>query len=173
MSLPASCKIALKRETADIIAIGDLLLEAKEQLVQHGEWLRWLEVNFCKSPRTAQNYMGAARFASKYETLSHLKLKASALYWLGGKLDDVTPEEINAILKAAETEWVDEERASEIVDLLQDAEPEEEPEEEWREERTRGRAQEGAREALAEAEAILDGPPPELPPAPEPIAAII
>ena len=75
-------QIALKRETADIIAIGDLLLEAQEQ-VEHGDWLTWLKRNFGSSIRTARNYMNAARFASKYATVAHLKLRPSALYFLG------------------------------------------------------------------------------------------
>jgi hypothetical protein len=72
---------ALKCETADIIAIGDLLLEAQEQ-VEHGGWLTWLKTNFGSSIRTAQNYMNAARFASKNATVAHLKLRPSALYFL-------------------------------------------------------------------------------------------
>jgi hypothetical protein len=31
-----------KREAADVIAIGKLLNEAKDQLPEHGEWLPWL-----------------------------------------------------------------------------------------------------------------------------------
>ena len=77
-------KIALKRETTDIVVIGDLLMEAQEQ-IEHGEWLTWLKSNFGSSIRTAQNYMEAARFASKYAPVAHLKLRPSALYFLGPK----------------------------------------------------------------------------------------
>ena len=41
---------ALKRESADIIAIGGLLIEAKDSL-DHGKWLPWLKTNFGSSDR--------------------------------------------------------------------------------------------------------------------------
>ena len=165
-------QIALKREIADVIAIGELLLEAQDQL-EHGQWLPWLEVNFAASVRTAQNYMSAARFASKYATVAHLKLKPTALYWLGR---EGTPlDEIEIILKAAETEWVDYDRAFEITEAIHEERRREPPpndkEHESAEaqamERVLARVTEG-RAAEDEAEAILDGPPPDLGPAPAP-----
>jgi hypothetical protein len=159
--------IALKRETTDIIAIGDLLLEAKDQL-EHDLWLPWLEINFGSSIRTAQNYMSAARFALKYATVAHLKLKPTALYWLGQNMDIIALDEIEAILKAAETKWVDHERAVDIVAAIH-RERGGIDEERADEERERAIAEERAREeaVASEIDDILDGPPPELPPPPE------
>jgi hypothetical protein len=70
---------ALKREAADIIAIGDLLIEAHNQL-DHGEWLPWLAENFGSSVSTADNYMAAARLAAKYPSIGNLRLRPTALY---------------------------------------------------------------------------------------------
>ena len=44
-TIEAELRVALKRETFDIIAIGDLLTEAKRQ-VGHGRWLPWLTRQF-------------------------------------------------------------------------------------------------------------------------------
>jgi hypothetical protein len=172
--IASELQIALKRETADIIAIGDLLLEAQEQL-EHGEWLPWLKLNFGSSTRSAQNYMNAARFASKYATVAHLKLRPTALYLLGAYLEFISLDEIKAIFKVAETEWVNAERADGIINSFHeehtDEEQERTDEEQERAEKerllreTEARA---ARSAQSEADDILDGPPPELPPPPEP-----
>ena len=159
-----------------------MLIEARGA-VDHGDWLPWLEANFGSSERTAQNSMNAAHFAAKYETVADLKLRPSALYLLGSsKLDGelFSPTAIEAILAAAETEWVDDQRAYDIAySVLPDPDPEPEKAEEdpaWgerqREHDERQRAQEERqREEAAENDAILDGPPPELPPAPKPAAA--
>ena len=61
--------------------------------------------------------MSAARFAATCETVSHLKLRPTALYLLGSHLDDgpddlFSPKAIKAVLKVAETEWVNAERAN-------------------------------------------------------------
>ena len=149
---------ALRRKVADIIAIGSLLLEAQEQL-EHGEWLPWLKLNFGASIRSAQNYMSAARCAAKYATVAHLKLTPSMLYWLGGDLEATPLDEINAILKAAETEWVDLERAGEILNLLHA---------ERRGDHDDAAERDEAAAERTEADDILDGPPPGVPPAPDP-----
>jgi hypothetical protein len=171
-------QIALKRETADIIAIGELLLEA-QALLEHGLWLPWLKLNFGSSVRTAQNYMSAARFASKYATVAHLKLRPSVLYWLGQNLEAIPLDEIEAIFKVAETKWVDVEHALAIIEAIheerrssseeQSYTPEERAENErLARERERAIAEERARreEEKAEIDDILDSPP-ELPPPPE------
>ena len=123
--------------------------------MEHGEWLPWLKLNFGSSIRSAQNYMNAARFAAKYATVAHLKLRPSVLYLLDS--ETMSPDEINAILKAAETEWVDYERATEILNLLHAEQLDDTPE-----------PQHAAEAARTEADDIIDGPPPELPPAPDP-----
>ena len=153
---------ALKREATDIIAIGDLLIEAQAQL-EHGEWLPSLKDNFGSSTTTAENYMAAARFAAKFTTVANLKLRPTALYLLARELDDTNGffnrKAIKVILKAAETEWVNVDRAFEIARSLQPVPPIEEIEAEIA----------GAEKTAAQSEIddILDGPPPELPPAPE------
>jgi hypothetical protein len=74
-------QVALKRETADILTIGGLLAEAKEQ-VPHGEWLPWLKNEFSMSERSAQKYVKAAAYAAKYELGADLKLNPAALFLL-------------------------------------------------------------------------------------------
>jgi hypothetical protein len=158
---------AVKRETTDIIAIGDLLIEANEQL-DHGEWLPWLEENFGSSISTASNYMKAARFAAIFPTVVNLKLRPTALYQLGDDFDlepdlrDFDRKTINAILREAQTKWVNADRVREIAEALK---PKPEP---ALEELEAARAAATAAEQ-DEIHAILDGPPPELPPAPEAI----
>ena len=150
----------MKREAGEIIAIGGLLLEAKAQL-EHGEWLPWLKENFGSSVQTAENYMNAARLAAKIPNVVNLKLRPTALYLLGGEIDDdfYSRKVIRGILKAAETEWINDDRAYEIALSLQPPPPPQPP---------MPRPKEKA-EAVDQGEIddILDGPPPELPPAPE------
>jgi hypothetical protein len=168
-------QIALKRETADVIAIGDLLIEAQDAL-EHGQWLPWLKENFGSSVSTAQNYMSAARFALKYVTVTHLKLQPTALYLLGKNMDEYSDEIIEAVLKAAENERVDDERVQAIAMSFKREEWLRATEERLRvgderldfaKKRLKEQLEEQAR-ATAEADDILDGPPPELPPAEPP-----
>jgi Protein of unknown function (DUF3102) len=71
----------LKREAADIIRAGQLLIEAKAQ-IPHGEWAAWLDQRFSLSDRSAQRYMAAYRFAVKYDIVADLNMSPSALYLL-------------------------------------------------------------------------------------------
>ena len=51
-------RIALKSETANILKLGESLVEAKNSRhIKHGQWLPWLTQNFSMSERTAQKYM--------------------------------------------------------------------------------------------------------------------
>lgn len=157
----------MKREVTDIIAIGDLLLEAKEHFLEHGEWLPWLQENFGSSIRTAENYMAAARFASQFRNVANLKLRPTALYRLGRELDApigfYNIIAVKAILKAAESEWINAERAFEIADALR-------PKPKWEPLKSLDEI-DAEMAAVAKADAdvddILEGPPPELPSAPE------
>jgi hypothetical protein len=168
----AELQTVLKREAADYIAIGRLLTEAKEMLGQHGEWLPWLEANFGSSAPTAENYMNAARLAAKFLTVKNLKLRPTALYLLGRHLDDgpdalFSPKAIEAILKAAKSEWVNDRRAYDIAGELQPPPETEEQEEEHEDEAEQEQEEEEERraaEAKKKAEDVLAGPPPELPP---------
>jgi hypothetical protein len=152
----------MKREAGDIIAIGDLLLEAKDQL-DHGEWLPWLKNNFGSSTTTAENYMAAARLAAQIPNVVNLKLRPTALYLLGGEVNDPTGfynrKAIKAILKTAETEWVNEDRAFKIALTLQPPMP---PVDDVETETATAE-----QTVQSEIDDILEGPPPELPPAPE------
>ncbi|MBR0778742.1 DUF3102 domain-containing protein [Bradyrhizobium diazoefficiens] len=157
---------ALKREATNVITIGSLLIEAHEQL-DYGEWLAWLEQHFGPTDRTAENYMNAARFAARFEMVANLKLRPTVLYLLGKELDNPTGfynrKAIKAILKAAESDWVNVERAHEIAASLQPKpKPLETPDE--------VRAEMAAAAMEAEIDDILAGAPPELPPASEAIS---
>jgi hypothetical protein len=143
-------------------------------LVDHGGWLPWLNENFDASFSTAENYMNVARFAAKFPTVGNLKLRPSALYLLGTeKLDPnfFSDNVIDAILQEAETKWVSGARATDIAWALQPKpEPPTEAEIAAREAEIQARNEEIEAEAqkeLAETLSILDGPPPELPAAPE------
>jgi hypothetical protein len=155
---------ALRRESADVIAVGRLLTEARDQL-DHGEWLPWLEENFSMmSVRSAENYMDAARFADKFASVANLKLRPTALYLLGHDLACPSGlydhKAISAILKAAKTEWISAERAYGIAMSLVKPKPPKTIEEIEAEMAAKTASQK-------EIDDILDGPPPELPPAPE------
>lgn len=167
---------ALKGEATNIIVAGGLLVEAQEQL-EHGQWLPWLKANFGSSVSTAENYMNAARLAAEFPTVANLKLRPSALYVLGrcwshhyGPFSRA--KVIEAVLAAAENEWVDSDRAREIARSLSP------PKDEGKAAEAAAAAAEAVAEAAAaakaaaaeneaEAESILDGPPPELPPTPD------
>jgi hypothetical protein len=116
-------RIALKSETANIIRIGDLFVEAKRK-VKRGRWIPWLKQEFSMSDRTAQKYMKAAKFVAKYELGSDLNLSPSALYLLSEDASwrAFTKEEREritaAVLEAAASERIEQERAQEIIDQI-------------------------------------------------------
>ena len=62
---------AVKVENSNIITIGSLLIEAREQ-VEHGQWMKWLNENFDSSVSTAENYMNTAKLAAKFPTVGNL-----------------------------------------------------------------------------------------------------
>jgi hypothetical protein len=102
---------ALRTDTKNVLRIGALLLEAKAQ-VKHGEWFPWLEAQTGASERTAQNYMAAARFATKYATVADLKLRPTALYYLAA--NEIEAKVRKAIFAEAKEKWVDLEAVYEI-----------------------------------------------------------
>jgi Protein of unknown function (DUF3102) len=166
-----ACEIhaALKREAANIITIGGLLVEAKAQLM-HGQWLPWLEREFSLSQRSAQRYVKAYKFAVKYDTVSDLNLSPGALYAISsGHRKFCTPKAIAAILEEAKEKRVGEDRLWEIIwDPAHSLQPKTEAEIEAEAE-TAAEAAGREAEERAEAEAILDAPTPDLPePSPEP-----
>ena len=155
-----------------------MLIEAQEQL-KHGEWFRWLEKNFGASVRTATNYMNAARFTAQIGNVADLKLRPTALDLLGEELDSpdglYSSKAIKAILKTAETEWVNAERARAIATSLLPPPPPPKTFKEIEAELAAHAAKRAAAERAARSEIddILDGPPPELPPAPAPTDDVI
>ena len=120
--------------------------------------------------------MAATRFAAKFVTVTNLKLRANVLYLLGKALDNpnglYSRKAITAILKAAETEWINERRAREIATSLLPPPPPPPPPKSFKEIEAEWAAREAERAKAEQAmqseiDDILGGPPPELPPAPE------
>src|SRR5262249_19528316 len=70
-----------KLERANLIDIGDLLLEA-QAACQPGTWLDWLEAEFEWSVDTATRYMNVAKLANQFRNLRNLKLAKTTLYGL-------------------------------------------------------------------------------------------
>lgn len=94
-------KLRIQRMEADILAIGNYLIEVKEK-IGHGQYLRWLEIEFNWSDRQARRYTGTAkRLFGKLDNLSSVNIDRSA-YWLlaEAKTSDKAIEEV---LKLAET----------------------------------------------------------------------
>jgi hypothetical protein len=111
---------ALRSEAKSVVKVGLLLIEAKEQLDEHGAWLSWLAKNFPGSVRSAQAYMSVGRLAIKYAKLAHLDFTASAPYALAAIDNGAQPEDANAIVEAvlleAKTGRVNAERVEEIAE---------------------------------------------------------
>jgi hypothetical protein len=109
------------------VTVGARLLEAKAHPdLCHGEWLRWLEVNFGLTERTAQNYMSAARLAAKYEIVADLKLRPTALYALAemdSSSGQISEALLEAVLKEATIECVSGKRVREIASSLRPPAP--------------------------------------------------
>jgi hypothetical protein len=138
---------AMKAEGANVIKIGKLLLEAKKQL-EHGDWLPWLEKNWDRSKRTAENYMAAGRLAAKFATVANLKLRPTALYALGRMIEDPRLQEtFDAVLAEAAEKWVDDAR---IVEIAGEIDRAAEAEERRKAEEARKRAEEQRRKAAEE-----------------------
>jgi hypothetical protein len=62
--ITAKYHAAERRQTANIIKIGKLLIESRKHL-EPGEWQSWLKENFDLSPNTAQPYIAAAEHAAR------------------------------------------------------------------------------------------------------------
>ena len=146
-------RTVLRRETSDVVLAGNLLIKSREFL-SHGEWLPWLKGNFDLSLRTAQRYVTAAEYvARQMRHMSHFSnLAPTVLYGLA--LGHYQPEEEAAILAATHEGRVDSTRTEKLCaalvrqrestdsDVDDDDEAAEDP----------------------ESTAILDGPPPDVPP---------
>ena len=115
--------IALKRETADIIAIGGLFVEARAHL-KHSERYPWLEQNFSLSRQSADRYTGIYRVALKTPNLGDLKIRRSVLYamYLLPPKRRLSPKAIETIMEEARTKWVGLTRAYQIEREIKRAE---------------------------------------------------
>jgi hypothetical protein len=171
----AEIRETLRTDTAAVVRRGGLLIEAKDIVDHHGDWLPWLDDNFGMDPRTAQKAMAAARFVAKYESDSYLNLSVGALYAISGSsFAAYTDKAVAAILREAATKHVNEARAFEIA--LATMPPVDSTEAAVDTENLITPEQEAAQEnqdilEAAAAAAIIDGPPPELPPtAPPPLS---
>jgi hypothetical protein len=180
--IESELRLALKRETTDIIEIGGLLLEAKKR-VGHGQWLPWLRSSLSLSERSASRYMGAAKFAkaqAKTASVADLALSPSALYLVSS--GELPAEAVAAILKEAAAQRVGGERAMSIarpfileVQEVQEARQQQQfakaaqtaaaQIEEWR--KNQEKRQEELKAQQDEINELLDGPPPLLPPTQE------
>jgi hypothetical protein len=54
-----------------VMMVGEILIEVKD-LVKHGEFRAWVSAELGFSPRTAERYMSAAKFAAECDIVSHL-----------------------------------------------------------------------------------------------------
>ncbi len=82
--IAAEINTKLRGEVSGVLEIGALLLEAK-RAAGHGNWQTWLQGNFNLSERTAQKYIAAHRWASKYELSAVLNLTPTILYDFSSK----------------------------------------------------------------------------------------
>jgi hypothetical protein len=156
--IAAQLRTVLRRETTDVILIGNLLIESRKHL-EHGEWQDWLAENFDLSYRTAVNYCDAAEYVErKSETVADFaNLAQGVLYWLAAGYYNATEEA--AILAATREHRVDQTRAGDICEALRPPDPEPDDLDDADE------AVEAAEAAEdAEIAAILEGPPPDVPP---------
>jgi hypothetical protein len=166
-AITADVIVALKSETKNIIRLGELLAEAKDQL-DHGGWLNWLQNNFILSERTARNYLATFKLVKRLgisATVSDLKINVSALYLLVEWHRYFSPDDIKLLLDTAKTKWITRDNLWDLIGAERKARVETAKAE--AEAKSEAAAEAGAetKQAKAEAEtaAILDGPPPELP----------
>jgi Protein of unknown function (DUF3102) len=160
--LAAQVRKVLRRTTRDAIEIGNLLIKSRKYL-EHGEWQDWLAENFDLSLRTAQNYFAGAEYVARQKKIGNVadfaNLSATVLYGLAAGNYN---EQVEAAILAATREGrVDEDAAWAICERL---EPIVDDDVEDTDDQDDGGETTEAEDA--EINAILDGPPPDVPPAP-------
>jgi hypothetical protein len=173
--------------TANIMTKGTLLSEARE-FVGHGEWGTWVEQHCPYTERTAHNYIRAFEWAKEQgisETVSDLKLTPRAIYHLAqGTFSDTAIAAILKVAKATTAAWIDDDEVERIAGEIAETEAikaqakaEGKTVKQVREERRQAEVgdevepevedEEGEDDEVdPEIEAMLDGPPPSLPPQP-------
>jgi hypothetical protein len=70
----------------NVIRSGELLLEAQPQQ-GYGNFLQWVNDHFDGNFSSAYNHMAAAKLAARFPTVGNLRLRASALYKLGVRIE--------------------------------------------------------------------------------------
>jgi hypothetical protein len=167
--ITARLRMALRRETTNVIEIGNLLIESRKHL-QHGDWQAWLAETFDLSYRTALRYVSAAEYVAhkgKSDTVAHFtNLSPTILYGLAE--GHFTEQEEAAILAAAREGRVDQVAADAICEKLappDDADDDQDNDDDHDDD---GDDAEPAAAEDPEIAAILDGPPAAVPP-PAPI----
>jgi hypothetical protein len=151
----------LRRDTISIIEKGRLLLRSRELLAdEHGQWMPWLAENFDMSYRTAMHYCSAAEYVARKSisatVANFANLAPTVLYALAeGGYPEQMEAEILAQAKAGKR--IDQDAAWAICDALAPADDDGQDDSD---------DSEDSDDAVedAEAKAILDGPPPAVPP---------
>jgi hypothetical protein len=158
--LASKLRTVLRRETANIVEIGNILLKARKLLAEefpHSGWQLWLRKNFDLGYRSAVRYCAAAEYVAtrklKSDTVSHLS--PTVLYALAA--EDYSAEEEAAILAAARKRRVGQSGAEAIRSELRPKPSFERPPSSAADDEFKS----------SDIDAILDGPPPAVPP-PEP-----
>jgi Protein of unknown function (DUF3102) len=101
----------------NLLEKGRLLSEARQFLVEHGDWGDWVDEHCPYSERSALNYRNAFEFTEKFgisETIADLKISPGAIYEMVS-MDSRYPEAVMkavvaAVLKAAKKagdKWID------------------------------------------------------------------
>jgi hypothetical protein len=62
--LAAQVRTVLRRQTSDVILLGNLLIKSRKYL-EHGDWQDWLVTNFEFSYQSALNYVSAAEYVER------------------------------------------------------------------------------------------------------------
>jgi Protein of unknown function (DUF3102) len=173
--ITARLRTALRHKTENTILIGNILIEAREEL-QHGDWQSYLSENFDLSYRTAVRYVDAAEYVtrkSKSDTVADFaNLAPTVLYRLAAG-HQYNEQEEAAILAATRERRIDDDAATAICEELAPQPADDDADHQEGDGEGGGDDEIAAILDAAEAEdaeiaAILDGPPPPVPP-PAPI----
>jgi len=152
-------RTVLRRRTSDVVLAGNLLIEARKLFAnEHGEWQPWLAENFDLSYHTARNYVAAAEYVARQKLNGSIfgNLAPTVLYRLAdGGYTEQEEGEISAQAKAGKR--IDQDRAFEICEALAP------PDDDDADDADDGGEDDGEDGDDAESEAILDGPPPDVP----------
>ncbi len=153
ITIAAEIRETFRADVDFVVKRGNLLLEAKRQLNQHGAWLPWLDQNFSMDARTAQRSMTIAKFAAKYDTKSYLNLSLAALTHLA--IGVYPAKVVKAVMAEAKKRPVSEKR---LQDIARSSAPTP------KEIKAQADTEERQEQEAAEVGDILDGPPPDLAP---------